>query len=328
MGTDITPTGMGQKEVYNFMSRLIGLGFEGVVAGDPNCKEGYVTTTSVRMDGRIYYVINGVRYSAKGVEAVLANGTDNITTGGFGAWRIMIDATGTLTTVAAVAAGGDMNFTVAEDALMNLASQAPTASAVDVGYLVIEAAGGGFTIGTDLPVTSDAAVTSATYYSVGAVVDDNGLTAPMSLSLGVGTTPEQYSHGTVNARTNGQTVAQIAAGATVAFDDADTIGTAVQFGGHLIITDLAGTGLYALAANGVAGAVSAMTFATAALANTDLDTVETRLPMLFTVIGRIVVASAKAPFAYITDDINGTDGTATFTSKGVEVPRLTFQDLS
>lgn len=329
--TDITPTGMGQKELYNWMKRVEGglsgtLG-DGVLGGDPQCAEGSTTSTSVRMAGRIHYRIDGKLYSVKDVEAVLAGTGQDITQAKYGAWRLMIDATGTLTTVAATSTGA-MAFTAAEDALMNLTTQAPTTDAIDVGYLVIVAAAGGFTIGTDDPKTADAQVTTATYYDVVAPRGDNGLTAAPSVPLAIGTTDTQYSHGTINAKTNGKNVAQIAAGTTVAFDDAKTITTAIQWGGHLIITDLAGTGLYTLPADGLADGTVAMTYTSRALADVALDTREARLPLLFTVVGRIVVDSKKATFTYATDDIGGTDGMGYYITKDVVIPRLSLADLS
>jgi len=62
--------------------------------------------------------------------------------------------------------------------------------------------------------------------------------------------------------------------------------------------DQAGTGAYALAADGAAGSVSAMTYATAALASAAIDTLCTQLPPTMIPIGKIEV-------------YNGTGGTFT-----------------
>jgi hypothetical protein len=58
-----------------------------------------------------------------------------------------------------------------------------------------------------------------------------------------------------------------------------------------------------------------MTHASAAAANTALDNVQSRLPGIFPVLGRITCEAAKNTFTYGTDDGAGTDGTFTFTSE-------------
>ena len=87
-------------------------------------------------------------------------------------------------------------------------------------------------------------------------------------------------------------MAQVAAQLTAAFDDADTVAVD-KFGGWLLISDHAGTGTYLLAANGVAGAVSAMTYASQALVDTALDSVQDLLPLTMSPIARIYFENTK-----------------------------------
>ena len=116
---------------------------------------------------------------------------------------------------------------------------------------------------------------------------------------------------------NGVRISQIAAEADKVFDDADTIGQA-QFGGWLIVTNLAQNATYALASNGIAGTVSAMTHASAAAADTALGLVADRLPPMFCPIAKLVVENLKGGgWAANTDDLDGVDGNATFTDATV-----------
>ena len=273
--TTVSPTGSLQQ----WESR------DGVISGLPAVQEGTSTNTKVRLVGPVYYQIGGQPFQSGAAEAVLDGDTDDITATKFGAWRIELSALGVLTTTSAVASG-DMAFETAEDAMMNLASQARTADTIDVGYLVIEAAAGGFTMGTDLPVTSDAQVTAATYTDVFVSEYGSGINAVPSVAT---TTPDgvtTISVGTVNVNINGTTKAEIAAQLTAAFDDADTV-TVDDFGGWLLISDHAGTGTYLLAADGIAGSVSAMTYTTQALVDADLDSVQDLLPLTMSPIARI-----------------------------------------
>lgn len=287
---------------------------DGVVGGNHSCGEGSTDTTKVRLSNVCRYSMNGVEYvtSNKEVEPV---GTDDITANKYGAWRIMVGKTGAITTQRATANGtsGVMAFASAEDALLSLSQVARTANTVDVGYLVIQAAAGGFTPQTDLPVTSDAQVTSATYYDCYVPRLDNGLTASPSVGLSEGTNDDEYAFGTIDVRTNGLNIAQIAADVTIAFSDADVITTSGKYGGELFVTDLAGTGIMSLASTGIAGGAQTVDLASEAAANTNLDAVQLALPQIFTVIGRVTVLANKATFTFNTDDLAGTDGTATWT---------------
>ena len=290
---------------------------DGVIGGSHTLGVGTGTSTKVRMSGTIRYRIDGVDYSAANLEVVLATG--EITHNTNGAWRITIDKTGTLATQRATANGtsGTMAYASAEIALLNLAQIARPASTVDVGYLMIHATSGqgGFTPGTDDPATSDDQVDVATYYNCRMPHLDNGFTAAPSVSLSEGTNNDEFAFGTINVRTNGLNLAQIAADTTIAFTQNDVITSEDQLSGHLFITDTAGTAILSLAATGIAGAVQTMTYTTLTLATAALDAVQLALPKIYTVIGRMTCVANKDSFAFNTDDLAGTDGTATWTDE-------------
>jgi hypothetical protein len=208
-----------------------------------------------------------------------------------------------------------MQFANAEDALLSLAAIAPTANTVTLGYIVIDADGAtGFQIGTDNTNTD---TTETMYYERAPRKKATGLTAALGAATAGGTTATKYSTGTRDYCINGLNVAQDAAEADKAFDDADTIAQG-KYGGWLIVTNLAQDATYSLAADGVAGSVSAMSYASAALVDTAIDTIVDNLPPMFCPISKIVVTNNKAGvFAAGTDDITGTDGTATFTDATV-----------
>lgn len=291
---------------------------DGVIGGNHTMGVGTTDTTMVRLSGTVRYRISGVEYSATNVEGDFA-GTADVTANGNGAWRILIGKTGALTTQRATANGttGAMNFAAAEDALLSLSQIAITASCVEVGYLMLHATNGqaGFTPQTDDPAATDANVDVATYYNCRAPRIDNGLTADPSVGLSEGTNDDEYAFGTINVKTNGVNVAQIAADTTIAFADADVITTSGKYGGELFVTDLAGTAVMSLASTGIAGGAQTVDIASAAAANTALDAVQAALPTLFTVIGRVTVLAKKATFTFNTDDLAGTDGTATWTDE-------------
>ncbi len=299
-----------QGDLLDYRSR------DGVVGGNHTLGVGTSDTTKVRLSGTVRYKIDGVEYSQTNLEAAFSN-TGAVTNAKYGAWRILISKTGAITTQSSTAAGtGAQAHESAEQAFVSLSQLAITAGTVELGYLTMLAAGAGFTPNTDNPDSGHANVGSNTYYNARVPRLDNGFTADPSVALSISATTDEYQYGTINVRTNGLNVAQIAANTDHPFTQPDTITTAAQFGGHLIITDTAGTAIISLPASGILGnATAAMTYTTAALVNTALDNVQAALPNVFTVIGRIVVDSALAPFTYNTDDLAGTDGTGTFDSE-------------
>lgn len=234
----------------------------------------------------------------------------------FGAWRVVIDDLGAVTTQAANAT--TMQFASAEIALANLCAIAPTANTTTVGYIVCENAIGGaadFTIGTQN--TSLTGVNSTFYYERAPRKQITGLTAVNGAVSAVGSTPEQYSTGTLDYMVNGVAKAQDGAQTTKAFDDADVITTSGNYGGWLIVSNLANASTLAIAANGILGAASTMDYASVAAANTAIDTIADRLPSPLVPISRLTILANKATWTAKTDDLSGTDGTPTFTDSSV-----------
>ena len=280
---------------------------DGVIGGDFTIA-GQAAVTLLGA-GRVRYRIGGIEYDASIAGNITLEDSGDIVQNKYGAWSVLIDKLGAVTTEDT---GAQMAFTAAEDALLNLSSRADSANKVCIGYFtVMDSGAGGFDIGTTN--TTGGTATEVAYMNRMPVKRGTGLTAALGAATAVGTTPVNYATGTRDYAINGLNVAQDAAEADKAFDDADTIGQA-QFGGHLIVTNLAQSATYSLAADGKADAVSAMAYATAALVDTALDTLVDRLPSVFCPIAKIVVTNNIAgAFTYVTDDINGTDGAAVFT---------------
>ena len=257
--------------------------------------------------GHIEYKIGGVKYYTDFPTTITLQDRGDIVQNKYGAWRILIDRLGAVSTQDT---GAQMAWANAEDALLNLSAAAQTANTALIGLFTVTDSGApGFNIGTTN--TSGGTATGVVYTVRGPVKRVTGLYA----ANGAVTAPNvtHYATGTRDYQINGLRVAQDAAEADKAFDDADTIGQA-QYGGWLIVTNLAQNATYALAANGVAGAVSAMTYASAALAIAAVGLVEDRLPPLFAPVSRLIIANALlGTWTANTDDLAGTDGTATFT---------------
>lgn len=259
--------------------------------------------------GFVHYRIGGQEYYCDLDTTITLTDSGTIVQNKYGAWRILIDRLGVVTTQDT---GGLMAFNNAEDALLCLSAVAPTANTVTIGYFTVTDSGaGGFNIGTTN--TSGGTATGVVYHVRGAPKKVSGLTIALGAASAVGTTPENYSTGTKDVMVNGVRIAQIAAEADKAFDDADTIGQS-QFGGWLIVTNLAQSATYALAANGIAGSVSAMTYVSAAAAQAAVGLVEDRLPPMFVPISRLIITNNIAgTWTAGTDDLSGTDGTPVFT---------------
>jgi len=233
-------------------------------------------------------------------EAVLDGAAEDITAAKFGAWRFQISKTGALTTTNSNGGTGTMAYESAELALLALATQSLTANTVVVGYLVIEATGSGFTIGTDLPITSDANVTAATYYDVSG---DTGLVA--AATGAVSGTPEELNIGAATIKVNGVQLAEVAADLTLPFPLIDTV-TALKWGAWLVVSDLAGTAHYVQSVDGDMAA-SLMAYDTFVLAKVPADAMIAAMPNRFVVLGVLFIHNGvKAPWTAQTDDI--TDG--------------------
>jgi len=269
------------------------------------------TTAAVTLLGAgfVHYRIGGQEYYSDLDTTIDLQDRGDIVQNKYGAWRILIDRLGVVSTQDT---GALMAFDNAEDALLNLSAAAQTANTALIGLFTVTDSGApGFQIGTTN--TTGGTATGVVYHVRGPQKRVAGLTAALGAASAVGTTPENYSTGTRDYMVNGLRVAQDAAEADKAFDDLDTIGQA-QFGGWLIVTNLAQNATYSLAANGIAGSVSAMTYATAALAITAVGLVEDRLPPMFCPVSRLIIQNNIAgTWTAGTDDLSGTDGTPTFT---------------
>lgn len=238
--------------------------------------------------GHVKYKINGEVFYADLDTTITLEDSGDIAQNKFGAWRIMIDRAGVVT---AVDTGAQMAWDNAQDAMLNLAAVAPTANTATIGYVTITDSGGAFNIGTTN--TSGGTATAVIYHVRGPKNQVSGLHTALGASIVADDGASTWSVGTVNVKRNGLYLTEIAAIASQAVDDADTIAT-TKFGGWLLVTDLAGTGVYLLAADGAAGAVSAMVYDSAALAEAALDTLVDQLPEVFVPIGKIVVENASA----------------------------------
>ena len=263
---------------------------DGVIAGDHTFTAGgNVTLTGA---GTVTYRINGQTYTNKVSTAIALEDNGDVTQNKWGAWRILIDAAGTVTTQDP-AGSGSQAFDSAEDALLSLAQRAITANTVEIGYLTLVDSDSAINLGTD--DLNAAGVTAAMYVVTGPRLGC-GLNAALGGSgFAADTGVATFDTGTIDAMIQGgvstgvvfsRDLGQISAITNQAMNDADTIAT-TKYGGWLMVTNLAGTGVYALAANGIAGAVSAMTYATSALTTTALDEVQNRLPAIFAPLARV-----------------------------------------
>lgn len=279
---------------------------DGVLSGS----WGIATAAAVTLAGTgwIKYRIGGQTYFREMPATITLTDSGDIIQNKFGAWRIVIDRTGAITTQDT---GAQMAWNSAEIALLNLSAVAPTANTCTIGYFTVTDSGaGGFNIGTTN--TAGGTATGVVYHVRGPVKQAAGLTAALGAATAVGSTPTRYSTGTKDVMVNGRRIAQIAAEADKAFNDADTIAQS-KFGSWLICTNLAQNATVSVAADGKAGAVSAMAYNTAILAKADVATVVDRLPPMFVPVCRLTVTNNLAgTWTANTNDINGTAGTAAF----------------
>ena len=285
---------------------------DGVIGGSHTIGVGTTDDKKIRMSDTVHYMIGGIEYVAKNIEITVTTG--EVTQSKWGAWRILIDKLGAGSMQRATANGtsGTMAFDNEEDALLSLAQIAITANTVEIGYLTIDAATNGFTPGTDVPNSSSSLVDNHAYYNVNVPRLDNGFTATPSVSFSAGTNNDEYAFGTINVRTNALNVAQISADTTQPWADADIITTSGKYGGHLIVSNLAGTNVISLSQTGIAGSAQTVDSNTSAIVQTALDAAIAALPNVFTVLGQEITLANKSTFTYNTDDLAGTDGTTTF----------------
>lgn len=259
--------------------------------------------------GRVRYRIDGIEYDNSIAGNITLEDSGDISQNKFGAWAVLIDKLGAVTTEDT---GAQMAFTALEDALLALAGRANSTGKVVIGYFAVkDSAGGGFNIGTTN--TTGGTATESVYISRGPVKRFTGLTAALGADTAIGSSNTKYSTGSRDYCINGLNVAQDTAETDKSFDDADTIDQS-KWGGHLIVTNLGQSATYSLAADGVPDGVSAMAYESAAAVDTALDTLVDRLPFMFCPIAKIVVTNNMGgAFTYGTDDLAGTDGTAVYT---------------
>jgi len=277
------------KDYLHYLNEL-----DGVISGDHSFSAGAATTlTGV---GRVKYRIAGREYTADVDTSITLVDNGDVTQSTFRAWRILIDAVGTVTTQDAGAGATGLNAANAEDALLSLSQNPRTAGTVEIGYLTLTDSDSVINIGTDNLNASG--VTARTFVVTGPQYG-NRLTAALGSSVVADAGAATWSVGTIDARIEGgetplfsRDLAQIGAITNQAMDDADTI-AAGEFGGWLLVTNLAGTGVYALASDGVAGGVSALADGSDAGVQTALDAVRDALPLIFCPIGEIRVENGS-----------------------------------
>lgn len=255
---------------------------DGVIGGTLVVATAAAVTLAVT--GFIQYRLGGVIYTVNPAATITLQDLGDITQNNFGAWRLEIDALGAMTAVASPTVGGE---STAQKALLSLASVAPTANAVTFGYWTVSKTDSAFNIGTTN--TNAASTTSVVYHERGPRKRISGLNAARSVVSAANAGAVNFTDGTVNVNVNGVKVAQIAASATRAVTDADTIAT-VKFGAWVFCTDLAGTAIVSISALGLVGA-QAMSYATAALALAAANLVVDRLPSMFVPVMLVQVSN-------------------------------------
>ena len=290
----------------------------GIRAGEFTMAGAAAVTIAVTTEAPIYWTRDGKRHFIKNLAATVAlEDSGDIADTKFGAWRVLMSDLGVLTTQDT---GAQMAFTDAQDAMLNLSHETPTASNTVVGFIVLENAQGGatpFNIGTTN--TNAANVNLTFYYESGPAKQLTGLTAALGSTVVADVGAATWSSGTIDFAAMGINLAQIGAITNQAMDDADTIAT-TEAGGWLLVTDLAGTGVYALASDGVAGSVSVLADTDAAGVLTALGTLCDQLPGVFCPVGWItVVNSSVGTFTAGTTFWDATDMTTTIANATVGV---------
>jgi len=241
---------------------------------------GYV---KFRLDGQIYHFPLDTTITLEDNA-----GAADIADGKKGSWRILMDKLGAVTTQKAA---DNQQFTAAEDSMLNLSNVAQTADTVCIGYLTIATAGAVFNIGTtDLNAGT---ATCTMYYERGNRKQITGLHAALGSETVATPGANTVNIGTIDAKIQGVNVAQIAANATDAIDDADIIST-LKWGAWVFVTDLAGTATFALAADGVAGTASTMAYASETALDAALVTLFDNLPSVFCPICVVKVYNKSA----------------------------------
>ena len=286
--------------------------------------------------GVVSYRINGENYFSALDTTVEFLGVENLAQNKYRAYRLEINKLGAVT----LTGPGDIDSDTAENALLTMCSVAKTANTATLAYVVSDADAAAFIPGT---TNTDTTSIHTFYYTRGYERQMSGITIVQDADLAIGTTPEEYSIGTLDYKVLGLNVAQDAEDLTCAFPVADTITGDGKFGAHLIVTNLAQNLTVAIAGDGIAETVSNMTYASAALAEAAMLECLNRLPDMFAPVGYIIVESGKAVFEYTTDSLAAlgtdsdsveyvtfgvsawdrlTDGAATLSEHGLNAPTI------
>jgi len=230
---------------------------DGVIGGSFDLATQSAVT--VLGSGHIIYRINGKVYYADLDTTITLEDSGDVAQNKFGFWRIQIDGLGAVT---AVDTGAQMAWATAEDAAVAMSAVAVVAGTTVLGYCSLTKSDGAFNIGT---TDTDAANVTMVFYDVRQPekVCSHLWKTPTAIAIVADAATVNVS--ALDAVIMGVKVTQIAVSATHAMDDADTIAT-LKYGAWVIFTDLAGTDTFIVAADGVPGSVSEMTYTTAALA--------------------------------------------------------------
>ncbi|KKL55168.1 hypothetical protein LCGC14_2258100, partial [marine sediment metagenome] len=275
---------------------------DGVIGGDYTITEP-TTATDMIGAGSIIWRIGGEVYFDNALQAAIApddSGTTKVTNNNWGAYRVVIDRLGVVTTEAPDTAGQ----TTEEKALLHLGAVAQAADTAVIGYFVTHAPAdaGGFIPGTD--DIDDGGATN-TYLLRRPLNEATALWAAMGSALTVTGAVATYNFGTVSPKIRGLRLATITADSTQVLTDADTIANG-QAGGIMILTDLAGTDVISLSSDGVPGN-STIADTDAAGALTALNLLAARLPAMFCPLGHIIITMSGGGFTAKTtqwDDAN------------------------
>lgn len=318
--TDITWTTEVESDLDDMNDYLSIFDRDQFFAGDPALAEGSSNTTAIKLVGTgIRYQIGGAQYiQLAAIETEPPVG--EITAAKYGHYRMDLNQSVAMTVTRKA---NPMAYDSVEDALLSLGSVARTANSVDLGYVTILAASGGFTAQTDLPKIGDAQVDAIAWIDNNMTRYQNGLNTAVTVAAADGVATLDIS--AVNVNVNGAKLSAISAASTQAMDDSDTVAD-TKWGGWLLVVDPAGSGTYALAADGVAGTVSAMTYATKAAVDTALDLVEVQVPAICVPIARIYLnnVGGSGVWTAVSDDWDADEAVATTTVYPVINSRVTL----
>jgi hypothetical protein len=299
-----------QEDHPNFANQLdFMMTPDGVVSGSYAFSTGAATTLAAT--GWVKYQIGGVMYAAEMPATITLEDLGDVTQSNFSAWRIEIDKLGAVTAKASPTVGG---YSSAQIALLAMGGLAPTASTCTLGYLTLTDSNSVINVGTDNLNASG--VTAVIYYERGPRKRISGLNAAHGAASTLTAASTTFGHGTYDLNVKGLKVAQIAAQATQALTDADTIAT-LKYGNVLVLSNLVGTGFVTLNAAGTPG-VTAMSYSTAAAALTASDLVVDRLPSMFVPLSLIKVSNqAAGTFTFKTTNWDAASVTSTITDAAV-----------